>query len=207
MSSPSNAIVPAAAGTNPSTALAIVVLPDPDSPTRPTVSRGPIAMVTSSTARKGGRLRTGYSTRRWPTLRSGCPLMLCLPLASCLDQLVVADTAGLVRLVGGVDRDVDLGARGDRVPAAGAEPAARRPGASRGNRPRDHGQGGGLRCEMGVRGEQRLRVRVERGFEDRLDVRALDDLAGVHDDDPVTEVGDDAPVVRDDEDRHLPRHL
>ena len=37
-------------------------------------------------------------------------------------------------------------------------------------------------------------------MEDGIDVAGLDDLAGIHDVDPVAELGDDAEMVRDDDD-------
>ena len=56
-------------------------------------------------------------------------------------------------------------------------------------------------AQPGHGGEQLLRVRVLRGGEQRPDVGLLDDLALVHDRDPVGEVGDDAHVVGDQHDR------
>jgi hypothetical protein len=45
------------------------------------------------------------------------------------------------------------------------------------------------------------RVRVARRREHRVHVRQLDDLARVHDDDPIGELGDQAEVVRDQDRR------
>ena len=50
--------------------------------------------------------------------------------------------------------------------------------------------------------EQTLGVRVLRAGEQRVDRRLLDDLPGVHDDDPVADLGDDAEVVGHEEHGH-----
>src|ERR1700716_3028856 len=51
MSNPANVTVPLLIGAKPRIALPTVDFPDPDSPTRPTVSRGAIVKLTESTAR------------------------------------------------------------------------------------------------------------------------------------------------------------
>jgi hypothetical protein len=53
------------------------------------------------------------------------------------------------------------------------------------------------------RGEETAGVGVKRLSEEILNRRGFDDLAGVHDDDPVGGAGDDAEVVRDDDHRDL----
>ena len=58
------------------------------------------------------------------------------------------------------------------------------------------------RAGLRDRAQQRLRVRVLRVVEERVDVRPLGDGAEVHDRDLVGDLGDDAQVVRDEHDRH-----
>ena len=68
------------------------------------------------------------------------------------------------------------------------------------------GREGALRLADAVarqRPEEAERVRVLRMLEDCLRVALLDDLAGVHDADPVTHRPDDAEVVRDQQDRSV----
>ena len=59
MSRPAKRSVPAATGTSPRIARPIDDLPEPDSPTRPSVCFAAIERLTRSTARTGGR--------RWPS--------------------------------------------------------------------------------------------------------------------------------------------
>ena len=55
--------------------------------------------------------------------------------------------------------------------------------------------------DRGHRRDQAARVRVPRSFEEPLGRPLLDELARVHDADPVADLGDDAEVVRDVQDR------
>ena len=57
------------------------------------------------------------------------------------------------------------------------------------------------RADHRDRADQALRVGMQRAPEQRHDVGLLDDLAGVHDRDPVAHLGDDAQVVGDEHDR------
>ena len=66
MSSLSKTTFPLEIGTSPRIARPIVVLPDPDSPTKPTVSRDATEKETPSTARTAGRRDPRVNT----TLRS-----------------------------------------------------------------------------------------------------------------------------------------
>ena len=71
MSTPSKVTVPPVTGTRPRMARPIVVLPEPDSPTTPTVSLGATRMETPSTARNGERRRPReYTTDRSSSSRS-----------------------------------------------------------------------------------------------------------------------------------------
>ena len=108
MSRPSKRIWPLVTGCSPSTALPIVVLPDPDSPTRPRVSPRAIENETSFTA--GAALRE-YCTTRLRTSSSGvaapsspveqvlighrsAPTVTgCPPLLLAAEHLVTADAA------------------------------------------------------------------------------------------------------------------
>ena len=57
------------------------------------------------------------------------------------------------------------------------------------------------------RSEQQLRVRMQRPREKFLRLRDLDDLAGVHQRDPMRDFADDAEIVRDQQHRHPLRLL
>src|SRR4051794_24019890 len=60
-------------GTRPSTARAVMLLPDPDSPTSPTISPRPTASVAPRTTatQPAGALRAGKETSRWWISSSG----------------------------------------------------------------------------------------------------------------------------------------
>ena len=57
--------------------------------------------------------------------------------------------------------------------------------------------------EARQRPQQAKRVRVERVRQHRFGGTRLDDLARVHDREPIDEAGDDAKVMRDEQERHV----
>src|SRR5262249_28565463 len=132
MSRPSNRTVPDAGLTRPSSAFPMVLLPEPDSPTRPSVWPLSISKLTLSTARNGWCRPRLNSTDRRRTLSSGGWL---IP-ASILGVLARGQFADAYA-PGGVlpgqllDRDRLGGALTGRQRAARGEPAAVRPLAGR----------------------------------------------------------------------------
>ena len=83
MSLPSKLIFPPVTGASPRMARPRVVLPEPDSPTRPRVSPRPMVMLMSVRARKGlaRNLLLGYSTTSWSTVSSGALSVVLMRLA------------------------------------------------------------------------------------------------------------------------------
>src|SRR5581483_10438182 len=99
-----------------------------------------------------------------------------------------------------LERGLDLGADLLRERAAGAEAAAaRRVDRARHVAREDDAVALPPGLGRGDRGQERLRVRVERAGEEVARGRELDDLAEVHDRDAVGDVADDGEVVRDEE--------
>ena len=160
----------------PTTARPIVVLPEPDSPTRPTTSPWWIVRSTPSTARNAGvRRRPGYSM----TMSRARSTTVRLSFGEVTGAAPTSRRAG----VPCVGRSAGTGA-----PAAW--PRCPRPAVP----PDDPAQVRDGR-------EQRLGVRVLRAAEDLLARSpALDDPAVLHDDDPVRHVGHHAHVVGDEDD-------
>lgn len=80
MSVPSSRMRPDVTGASPRTARPIVVLPEPDSPTRPSVSPGAMSRLTSSMIRFVERRRPDrYSTTRFSTRSSGVASVITPP--------------------------------------------------------------------------------------------------------------------------------
>ena len=72
MSLPATSILPATVGSNPIAARPTVVLPEPDSPTNPTISPGKISKLNSVTARNAGtRPLFGYSIETFSNFNTG----------------------------------------------------------------------------------------------------------------------------------------
>src|SRR5689334_8135372 len=90
----------------------------------------------------------------------------------------------------------------EHLRAARREDTARGPRDEIGELAADRRQGAarlGEACR--VAGQQRLGVRVLRAMEDVMRRAALDDFAGIEDDDVIAELGDQPEIVRDEEDR------
>ena len=69
---PATEIVPSTIGNNPIAARPTVVFPEPDSPTRPTISPGKISRLKSVTARNAGtRPFFGYSIETFSSFSTG----------------------------------------------------------------------------------------------------------------------------------------
>ena len=222
---PSKLIEPDVGLSSPTSIRPIVVLPQPDSPTRPSVSPLRMSNDTSATALTA-------PTRRCSTpLVTGKSLTRCLAESTTSPATAVAGAAtsrrrrrlgdhelaadGLllhadreeaaVDVRGGLPRQYRrLGAAAvGRVPAARREPAAGRRvdqvrrGAGNGVQPLP-----GLGRLLRQRVEERLGVRVAGVGVERRRVGRLHHLARVHDRDPVRAPGDHAEVVGDHDDRH-----
>ena len=214
---------PRVGATRPSTSRAVVVLPQPDSPTRANVSPRATSKLTSATAltrptaRRKTPARTGKSLTRPRTSRSGdgagwgrrragrypAPARrlagVTSPRAStrwhALDVPGTDDHVG--REHGGARRR-HLAKR-----AAGMEGAAVGPVHERGRLTVDPEQRGvpSTLVEAGQRRQQPERVGMARRGKEGVDGCALDAAAGVEHDDPVGEPGDHAEVVGDEQDR------
>src|SRR5690348_10838836 len=92
------------------------------------------------------------------------------------------------------------GAFAERVCASGLKTAAVRRVEKRYGLPRDRSQALGVLPDPRQRIHQSPCVRVARLREELIDMRALNYLAAVHDDDLIGDLGDDAKVVCDQDD-------
>src|SRR5437867_6050701 len=181
----------------------VVDLPQPDSPTRPSVSPALMSKETPSTAwtratsRENRPPLMGKCLIRFLTRRRGSGMALVLfsvePAGDSVARahffedgvLVLADGHG-------------VGATRLELAALGEVQEAR------------HDAGDGLEPLLLRRGEvdpwdgaqEPLGVGVERLLEELLDRRLLDDLSGAHDHDALGRLGDDAHVVSEREDGH-----
>ena len=193
---PSNRISPAVGSISFNTERPIVLLPDPDSPTRPSTSPGAISKLTSSTA------RTGRS--RWPKY-------FFRPCTRSIGSLTARSSAGSASA--GRPRCRPAAASRPNIRARPARNAAR-------TRSRAAGRAGSAtwpgiafslrvdpraRVSSARRGRQAsrpLRVRMPRRPEQGAHIALFDHPAGVHHDDPVGDFGDDAEVVGDEQHGH-----
>ena len=195
-----------------------VDLPQPDSPTRPSVSPSATLSVTSSTActratsRESTPFRIGkYFFRLWIST-SALPFCVCGSLTRPraprrrssrsrrprLSSTVSQQRSRWPRVLDAVSQLGLLEALLERVRAARPELAALRQVDQRRRRALDRVQLLRLRpVEPRDRAEQAPGVRVLRVVEEVPLRAALDDPAGVHDEDLVGDLGDDAEVVRD----------
>ena len=191
---PSISTVPEVGGSSPTSSRASVDLPQPLSPTTPSVRPASSSSETSRTARTGGRpaparvlldepVRPQHhlthvdgsfqQAARWPGPRS-----------------ISGGSSAAQRVVGRRAAEAERAAAAElrRVGRRAADLAQRH--AVRGVRP-------------GQRGEQRRRVRDAAGRAKMSRVAAtLDDPPGVHHGDAIDEPRDDAEVVRHPDDRH-----
>src|SRR6266545_1278184 len=195
---------------------AVVVLPQPDSPTRASVSPCLTVNETSSTARTWPMVlrrkpwRMGKNLRSCLTSSSASGVIeVTVPLVElagmdCHVRLVVQKTAyGLSPAQGLEPGLVPIARARHELWAARVERAAGRAVVRMRNRSADRGQlTARLVTEAGNRPQQRLRIRMARIEEQIVDGALLDDFAQVHDDHVVGHLGHDAQVVRDEHDRH-----
>src|SRR5439155_1278517 len=201
-SRPSKRMLPAVGFSSPRMSLDVVVLPQPDSPTRPSVAPAGIANETESTARTtpedqpSAPLRTtkclvrSMTSRRWGAM-SGPPMF------SPTMEPAARRVAG---------RDVRLGWRLDaaveRGRAARGERAARAEGREVGRLPGDRGETRASHPEARDRLEQGARVGMGGRGEDPAHRSGLDDTAGVHDGHAIAGPRHDPEVVGDEDHRH-----
>src|SRR5579883_1574590 len=185
---------------------ASVLLPQPDSPTRPKVSPTRTSNETSSTARsRTGRLRkpppTGKNFFRLRTLRIGAASVAAAVLmlaGCCMAAFPSLDVSG------GGGRLFDTGCRTDLA----REPAAARWGEQIGWRALDRDQPiAHARPEPRHRTQQAGGIGMQGALEDGVGARLLDHVASVHDDHALADLRYHAEVVRDQHHRcaHIAR--
>src|SRR5215468_9023386 len=197
MSVPPTSTDPEVGSIRRSTARPAVVLPQPDSPTRPSVSPTPMVKLTPSTAwtwptvRRSRPLRTGKCFLRSWTARTGWfALTIAVPAGGPVAAAFLF-----------VDRPL---AAADIVGAI----AARCKGAALGQLEQGRHDAGDFlqpcvvayrlaphQVEPGDRGEQADRVGVQRPAEQFADLGFLDLAAGIHDDDALRGLGNHAEIV------------
>src|SRR5499425_824582 len=208
-SCPSKRMTPPVGRSSISTILAVVVLPQPDSPTTPRVLPGSIEKEMSSTARTTATSResrprfTGKCFTRFLASRTG-PAMVAS--ASPRGGRRQPAAAGL-RV-----RDAEFG-RGLGAAAVHHFWTAWVERAARGRRRRirrlavDRGEALAIVAEPRDRLQKRSGVGVRRRVVDLLDRPGLDHAPGVHHRDLIAHLGDDAEVVRDEDQREIVRAL
>src|SRR5829696_8928246 len=203
ISRPLRRIVPAVGSSSRMTQLPTVVLPLPDSPTRPTISPGAIVKLTPSTActvppPPVSCEPTWKCLTRSSTSRTGARVPPSViprsPRVEARDEVARPDLPQLREL-----RTCDLvGARTTVGEHARLRQLSQRRDASR-DFLQAAGHRGRARSWNGA--EEPDRVRVLRRREQLVHGRLLDLASGVHHEHAVGNVGDDAEVVRDEDDR------
>ena len=200
MSSPSSRIVPSVGSSRRSSSLPTVDLPQPDSPTRHSVSPGLIAKLTPSTAlTQRDRARQQPAPQREMLLQAGdfddrahaATAVASTRSASWqATTCAVADRAQFRRL--------DAAAL-DRIGAARREGAALDRLAQRGHDAGDLGETAlaVLRLQPRDRGHQAARIGMRRAVEQLGRGRLLDLAARIHHDHAAAGLGHDAEIVRD----------
>ena len=180
-----------------------VDLPQPDSPTRPSVRPASTRKATPSTARTWPIVRRSRGERTGKyVLRS------CTSSSALMPALSPARSPRPERSSGrdGRAREDRAAARhrrsGSRARATVAKAAAGRPVERRGDRALDRDQPVLPAIEARDRAQQRIGVGMPRRAEQLEHVRGLDDAAGIHHRDPVGDLGDHAEIVGDHHDRH-----
>src|SRR5687768_15380508 len=176
-----------------------VVLPHPDSPTRPIVSPRWRVNDTPSTARTSPFFRgmmppkTGKRTFRSCTSR----------MTSEVSMAVVVEVAPYPVIWRGFDeRWLDAGTRLEPLGTTGRELAADGKVVNIWNRSRNRRQAVSLRSvNARQRPEQPPRVRVQRVVKQFANRGNLLDLSAVHDGNAVARLGHDCEIVRDEQDR------
>src|SRR6476659_342559 len=181
-----------------------VVLPHPDSPTRPSVSprcnwnEMPLTASTSPTRRNSTPPKTGnFTTRLW-TSSSVSLVIGNRRLAAVRIEMATHPVTGRVFN----QRRVDIRTRLEGVRAARHELAADGQAIDVGDRSRDDGEPARLGAvDARNRPKQPVRVGMKRLVEERVDGRDLLNLASVHNGDAVTGLRNNGEVVCDEEDR------
>src|SRR5262245_50777177 len=179
----------------------VVVLPQPDSPTRPTVSPLLMSKVMPSTARTAppapppkSPLRTGKCLTTFFTwMRAG---------GAGVTLVLREQAAHGVSLAGLDEGHHALHALGLRLVAARGEGTAVGQVGGIGRPALDGHQSLLGAAQLGEGVDEAPRVGMARVLEDAVHVPLLHDLAGVHDHDPVAELGHHAEVVGDPQDAH-----
>src|SRR6266853_5859620 len=199
MRRPNNETVPAVAGMSPTRIRPAVDLPEPDSPTSPSVSPGMTSKFTLSSA------FSGDVPPAWPTMNVFLRQRTSTIGASAID---VTKGKHLGRAADGMQlpRRFDWRRRLQAAilykPAPGREATPRdillRPGDSAGN----GREARGVAIEFRHRGHQPDGVGVDGSTEKLRDRRLLDDASRIHDDDALGELRNDTEVVRDQHHRH-----
>ena len=212
--------MPASGFSMPTIILPRVVLPHPDSPTRPSASPASTCSDTPETAftelTRRWRIApavTGYSrttsmtSSRWPSAGRAAAAVAAARTAisgSERDRAIHGMPAReqVTRIVA-VERWFLLATLIGRARAAGREAAAGRGIREVGGQARDADQRFAVvLAQLRDRAEQRLGVGMPHGGEDLFGRGRLDDPAGIHDADPVGSAGDDAHVMRHEQRRH-----
>src|SRR5215510_15403073 len=185
---PSNSMQPAVGASAASTSFDVVVLPQPDSPTSPSVSPGPIVKLIPSTALTMPRglpksePPTGKCFRRSRTASSGLstrgPLLERQPAA----RAAIAVETLLSRLLDAAVLD--------RARAAGMKSASGREGREIRRLARNAVERL-AHAELRDRVEERLGIGMPGAIEEAAHRLHLHDLARVHHADPVAHLGDD----------------
>src|SRR6266540_3161430 len=193
-SRPSKVMVPRVGSMSRTRQRPRVVLPQPDSPTRPTVSPSSTSRLTPSTALTCSRappsspVRTGKYFFRSLISSSGI-----LRNLEAGDAMVCLDLD---------QRRLRLRTGGVGAHATVAEMAARRPIERIGDHSRNRLQPFLRGAAARHRIQQPDRVGMHRAGEDDFGFRPFHDLAGVHDRHLVGAFRDDTQIVRDEQDRH-----
>src|SRR5262249_43606162 len=201
---PSTSMVPDVGASAASTSFDVVVLPHPDSPTRPSVSPALIVKLIPSTALTTVRLAPnselpiGKCFWRSCTSRSGLATRRGL-----LDGQPASNAAGAVQIV---LLWLFEPAAVDRPRAAGLEAGPGRKARRIGRLTRDAAKRL-LDAELRNGIEEGPRVRMAGLVEQPPHRLHLHDLSRVHHRDPVTHLGDDAEVVGDEDQRDAGRAL
>ena len=195
----------------PSSVRASVVFPLPDSPTRPSVSPGQTAALTSVSAWTScPRWRKTFvsswiSTTGGPASLDRRKLEIRSLLARELRRALVVPAAAVVAALDGDQRRLFLAAAlvGER--AAVGEHASRDLRAEAREVPGDRVEPAAILPHAPARNaaEEADRVRVTRILEDGLHRSLLDEATGVEDADPGAHLRDDAEVVADEEHRRV----
>src|SRR5439155_6331764 len=193
-SRPSKRMLPAVGFSSARMSLDVVVLPQPDSPTRPSVAPAGMANETESTART-----TPEDQPSAPLRTTKC---LVRAMTSSIGLLSPAMEPAARRVAG---RDVRLGWRLDaaveRGRAARGERAARAERREVGRLAGDRGEARAPHPEARDRLEQGARVRMGGLGEDPAHGSGLDDTARVHDGHAIAGPRHDPEVVGDEDHR------